>query len=76
MPDKTLLKTVRFNRETFEALRQLAENEGRPIDTLISEALDVWLEAKAQALMEAEMEREKRETTFDYDEFWDGVNLD
>ena len=76
MPDKTLLKTVRFNRETFEALRQLAENEGRPIDTLISEALDTWLEAKAQALMEAEMERERRESTFDYDEFWDGVDLD
>ncbi|WP_292658192.1 hypothetical protein [Nitratifractor sp.] len=76
MPDKTLLKTVRFNRETFEALRQLAENEERPIDALISEALDTWLEAKAQALMEAEMERERRESTFDYDEFWDGVDLD
>ena len=76
MPDKTLLKTVRFNRETFEALRQLAENEGRPLDTLISEALDAWLETKARAMMEAEMERERRESTFDYDEFWDGVDLD
>ncbi len=76
MPDQTLLKTVRLNRETFEALDKLAESEGRPLDTLISEALDAWLEAKAKALMEAEMEREKRETTFDYDEFWDGIELD
>ena len=76
MPDETLLKTVRLKRETFEALSRLAESEERPIDTLISEALDAWLEAKAQALMEAEIEREKRESTFDYDEFWDGVELD
>lgn len=76
MPDETLLKTVRLKRETFEALDRLAESEGRPLDSLISEALDAWLEAKAKALMEAEMERQKRETTFDYDEFWDGVELD
>ena len=76
MPDETLLKTVRLKRETFEALDRLAESEGRPLDSLISEALDAWLEAKAKALIEAEMERQKRETTFDYDEFWDGVELD
>jgi len=76
MSEGTILKTFRLKQETFEALARLAESENRPLDALIAEALEDWLDAKAKALMEAQIEREKRETTFDYDEFWDGVELD
>ena len=55
--------------ETLELLTQKP-----PLD-ILHEALDRYLEAQQKKLLEEEMELKRKETTFSYDEFWDGVEL-
>jgi hypothetical protein len=76
MNDEALLKTLRLRRDTFEALAAIAEAEKRDFDTLCQKALEEWLQAKARAELEKEMEEEARQNQLSYDEFWDGVDLD
>ncbi len=71
-----LLKNIYINRDSFESLNEIAILEDTNIDELISQALDEWIEAKTKALLQEQFESQRRETNFDYDEFWEGVDLD
>ncbi len=75
LKDKTVLKTLRLPEETFEELAAWAQKENRPFDALVADALQAWLEAKREAALHESLEAESEQTRFDYDEFWDGVEL-
>ncbi len=73
---ETILKTIRLEAKNFELLNELAEADKISLDSMINQALDEWLEAKAKTLLQEQIQNQKRETSFDYDEFWEGVDLD
>jgi len=70
------LKTVRFNSDTLEALSSIAKEEDIAIDELIDRALREWLEARVEAKLKEELLKNSLETKLDFNEFWDGVDLD
>ncbi len=74
-PNDTILKTLRLRRETIETLQHLCEEERRPMDAVLQEALEFWLEARAKARLEEELHDEQAQSRLSYDEFWDGVDL-
>lgn len=47
----------------------------RPPEEVLNAALDSYLEMQQKKLVEDELERERKETTFTSDEFWDGVDI-
>jgi len=70
------LKTVRFSSDTLEALSSIAKEEDIAIDELINRALSEWLEARVEAKLKEELFKSSLETKLDFNEFWDGVDLD
>lgn len=44
-------------------------------EEVLNEALESYLETQQKKLVEDELERERKETTFTGDEFWDGVDI-
>ncbi|WP_292660983.1 hypothetical protein [Nitratifractor sp.] len=75
MKEKTVLKTLRLPEETFEELAAWAQKESRPFDALVADALQAWLEARREAALHDTLQAASEQTRFDYDEFWDGVEL-
>ena len=58
-----------------EKLEALVLMTKKPPETILHEALDAYLAARHKRLVEEELERERRETTFTSDEFWDGLDI-
>lgn len=44
-------KTIGIREETYERLRRLAVFEGRSVDSLINELLDLWLDTNFEAII-------------------------
>jgi len=76
MQSKRILKTLAFDPAQIEALEEFSRIEGRPIDALLREAIDVWIDAKHKALTQRSLQDENAQTNLSYDEFWDGVELE
>jgi len=75
MEPKTILKPIRFDPETLEALLEFAEIEKRPVDAIVREALEAWFDARHKAMLEKNLQDENAQTNLSYDEFWEGVEL-
>ena len=75
MNDPNVLKTFRLPQTLLEELMQFAEMQKRPIDALVAEALESWLDQRYKEMAQKRLEDDNAQTNLSYDEFWDGVDI-
>ena len=67
---------IEFKQTTVENLELFSQMLKKDINTMLEEALEQYFDAEQKKLMEKNMNDENAMTNLDYDEFWDGVDLD
>lgn len=67
---------ITFKQSTVENLELFSQMLNKDINTILEEALEQYFESEQKKLMEKNMQDENAMTNLDYDEFWDGVDLD
>jgi len=65
-----------LKQSTVESLLAFSEILKKDVNTILEEALEQYFEAEQQKLMEKNREDENAMTNLDYNEFWDGVEID
>jgi len=71
-----ILKTIRFRKDIFESIEAISKEQKCDFDTICQEAIEEWLKSISQKEIERVLEDEAYQSRLDYDEFWDGVELD
>jgi predicted transcriptional regulator len=61
---------------TVENINAFAQILKKDPNTILEEALEQYFENEQQKLIEKSQNDENAMTNLDYDEFWDGVDLD
>jgi hypothetical protein len=67
---------INISASDFEEIEYYATLYKKDYDTIVHEALKFYFEAQEKARVEKELDDARKETNLDYDEFWDGVDLD
>ena len=65
-----------LKQSTVESLLAFSEILKKDVNSILEEALEQYFEAEQQKLMEKNKEDENAMTNLDYNEFWDGVEID
>ena len=65
-----------LKQDTVDNLQAFSELLKKDVNTMLSEALEQYLESEQKKLIEKGVEEDATMTNLDYDEFWDGVDLD
>jgi hypothetical protein len=66
---------MQLDETMIKKLEALALMTRKPPEEVLNDALDSYLEMQQKKLLEEDLERERKETTFTGDEFWDGVDI-
>ena len=66
---------MQLDETTVKKIEALALMTRKSPEAVLNEALESYLENQQKKLVEEEMERERKETTFTNDEFWDGLDI-
>jgi len=66
---------MQLDEMMIKKIETLALLTGKSPEEILNEALEGYIETQQEKLEEAERERRRKETTFTYDEFWDGVDV-
>ena len=71
-------KDIKFEikQETLENLELFSQILNKNINTIFNEALEQYFENEQQKLVEKNQDNENSLTNLDYNEFWDGFDLD
>ena len=72
---KERLKFV-LKEETVESLEDFSTLLNKDVNTILEEALEAYFQEVQKKLIEKNQNDENIMTNLDYDEFWDGVELD
>ncbi len=67
---------IALRQSTVESLLAFSEILKKDVNTILEEALEQYFETEQQKLMEKNREDENAMTNLDYNEFWDGVDVD
>jgi len=67
---------INISQSDFEGIEHYAKRYQKDYDTVVHEALQFYFEAQEKARLEKELDDARKESNLDYDEFWDGVELD
>ena len=67
---------IEFKQTTVENLQAFSEILKKDINTMLEEALEQYFQSEQEKLLEKNQDDENAMTNLDYDEFWDGVELD
>jgi hypothetical protein len=67
---------IALKQNTVESLLAFSEILKKDVNTILEEALEQYFETEQQKLMEKNREDENAMTNLDYDEFWEGVDID
>ncbi|MEN4045717.1 MULTISPECIES: hypothetical protein [Sulfurimonas] len=62
-----------YNLQNLETFTQILKKDE---STLINEALELYFEEQQKKLLEKNLADENALTNLDYDEFWEGVDID
>ncbi len=65
-----------LKKETIENLETFGQMLDKDASTMLEEALELYFETQQKRMLEKSMEKENAMTNLDYDEFWEGVELD
>lgn len=63
---------IELKQDKIDSLRAYAELLNKDINTMLDEALERYFKVEKERLIE----KEESATNLDYDEFWNGVDLD
>ncbi len=66
---------MELNKTITDKIDALMLLTGKSQEEVMEEALDLYMQTQQKKAMEDELERQRKETTLSYDEFWDGVDL-
>jgi len=67
---------IEFKQTTVENLQAFSEILKKDINTMLEEALEQYFQSEQEKLLEKNQDDENAMTNLDYDEFWDGLELD
>jgi len=67
---------IALKQNTIDSLLAFSEILKKDVNTMLEEALEQYFEAEQQRLLEKNREDENAMTNLDYDEFWEGVDID
>ena len=67
---------IQFKQTTVDNLNLYAQMLGKDVNTMLEEALEQYFDAEQKKLMEKNINDDNAMTNLDYDEFWDGLDLD
>jgi len=67
---------IEFKQDTVDNLVAFSELLNKDINVMLEEALTQYFENEQKKLIEKGIEEDASMTNLDYDEFWDGVDLD
>ncbi|MCH9739408.1 MAG: hypothetical protein K0U38_01010 [Epsilonproteobacteria bacterium] len=62
--------------DTVENLQTFSELLKKDMNTMLNEALELYFETEQKKLLEKNLADENAMTNLDYDEFWDGIDID
>ena len=67
---------ISLRQDTVESLLTFSEILKRDINTILEEALEQYFKTEQKKLLDKNREDENAMTNLDYNEFWDGVDID
>ena len=67
---------IEFKETTVENLQAFSEILKKDINTMLEEALEQYFQSEQEKLLDKNQDDENAMTNLDYDEFWDGLELD
>ena len=67
---------IEFKQSTVDNLELFSQMLKKDVNTMLEEALEQYFNAEQKRLMEKNINDENAMTNLDYDEFWDGVDID
>ena len=67
---------IEFKQSTVENLQLFSEILKKDINTMLKEALEQYFDNEQKRLMEKNINDESAMTNFDFDEFWDDMDLE
>lgn len=67
---------IELKQSTVENLQLFSQMLNKDVNTMLEEALEQYFDTEQKRLMEKSINDENAMTNLDYDEFWDGVDLD
>ncbi len=67
---------IEFKQSTVENLELFSQMLNKDVNTILEEALEQYFDSEQKRLMDKNINDESAMTNLDYDEFWDGVDLD
>lgn len=67
---------IEFKQSTVENLEIFSQMLNKDINTILEEALEQYFDTEQKRLMEKNIHDENAMTNLDYDEFWDGLDID
>lgn len=65
-----------LKQSTVDNLELYAQLLNKDVNTMLEEALEAYFDNEQKRLMEKNINDENAMTNLDYDEFWDGVDMD
>jgi hypothetical protein len=65
-----------INSDRVEQLKLYSELLKKDVNRILDEALELYFYTKEKELLEKNLESESAQTSLDYNEFWDGVDID
>ena len=67
---------IEFKQSTVDNLELFSQMLKKDVNTMLEEALEQYFDTEQKRLMEKNINDENAMTNLDYDEFWDGVDID
>ena len=67
---------IEFKQTTVDNLQLFSQMLKKDINTILEEALEQYFDNEQKKLMEQNIHDDNAKTNLNYDEFWDGVDLD
>ncbi len=67
---------IEFKQSTVENLQAFSEILEKDINTMLEEALEQYFKSEEEKLMEKSQNDEGALTNLDFDEFWDGLDIE
>ena len=67
---------IEFKQSTVDNLELFSQMLKKDVNTMLEEALEQYFDVEQKRLMEKNINDENAMTNLDYDEFWDGVDID
>lgn len=67
---------IELKQDTVDNLLAFSELLQKDVNKMLEEALELYFDNEQKKLIEKGIEEDATMTNLDYDEFWDGVDLD